>query len=252
MKIRILGILVIILLLTGCDANYYAEISENSFKEETRIVPNSSKTEKIQNKSLENYLQSFVGTKIPSFYNADSYNGENEGEKEGIEYYDISSYQTGNVKGIQSFYTFDFYNLHRSLAIKECFNEINIQKTENIYRMNTDNYCKAFDKYSLLDHLTIELAVDYDVIYSNADEIKGNHYYWYIDQDNYENKSISLSFSTVQEDLSNFDPNNKDNTQFLQEWGNNHPGLVLLICFISFGSIIVILILVKRNISKKK
>lgn len=247
MKIKILGILVLILLLTGCDANYYGEISENSFKERTTIIPDSSKKETVQNKNLESYLESFVGTNIPSFYNADSYNGETEGEKEGIEYYEISPFQNG----IQASYNFNLYNLHRSLAIKECFNEMNVQKNETIYRINTNNYCKAFDKYSLLDHLTIDLLVNYDVLYSNADEVKGNHYYWYLDQNNYKNKSISLSFNTVQEDLSEFNPNNKEDNSVLKEWGQQHQGLVLFIGFGSFVIILFIMILVKRYIAKK-
>ncbi len=248
MKIKILGILVIILLLTGCDANYSAEIKENTFKEETTIIPNSSKTEKIQNKPLENYLQSFVGTKIPSFYNADSYNGENEGEKEGIEYYDITSYQNG----IQSSYSFNFYNLHRSLVIKECFDEINVQKNENIYRINTNNYCKAFDKYSLLDHLTIELVVDYNVIYANADQVEGNHYFWYLDTENYDHKNISLSFNIAQEDLSDFDPTNKEQNTELKKWLNEHSGIVILISFLIFGAMISLFLFIKVKVSKKK
>ena len=248
MKIKILGIIVLAFLLTGCDVNYYGEISENSFKEKTTIIPDSSKKETIQNKNLESYLESFVGTKIPSFYNADNYNGETESEKEGVEYYEINSYQNG----IQAFYDFNLYNLHRSLAMKECFNEINVQKNENIYRINTNNYCKAFDKYSLLDQVTIELLVNYDVLYSNADEVKENHYYWYLDQNNYKNKSISLSFNTVQEDLSEFDPNNKDQNVALKEWGKTHQGFVLLMCFGSFVVILFIIILAKKYMLKKK
>ena len=236
MKAKIIGIIMIIFLLTGCDANYYGEISNNSFKERTTIIPDSSKKETIQNKNLESYLQSFVGTKIPSFYNADSYNGENEGEKEGIEYYEITTYQKDNRKGIQASYDFNLYTLYRSLAMKECFDEVNVQKNENIYRISTNNYCKAFDKYSLLENLTIHLFIDYDVIYSNADEVDGNHYYWYLNQENYRNKNVSLSFNTVTQDLSNFDPNNKEHNVVLKEWGSTHQGLIIL----------------KRNISKKK
>ena len=50
--------------------------------------------------------------------------------------------------------------------------------------------------------------MNYDIIYNNADVVNGNTYTWNITRDNYTNKSISMWFDTIPDDLSNFDSNN--------------------------------------------
>ena len=52
----------------------------------------------------------------------------------------------------------------------------------------------VFLTYPLLDDITISFKSDKKVYDNNADEVKNNKYYWYINKDNYKDKNIRISF----------------------------------------------------------
>lgn len=231
MSKKVLLLSILSFLLCGCSVNYNLKIDKN-LEEVTTISAKSS--EKYQESNLTDYLHSFLDSNITSYFNPDNADAEMGSMVDGIEYYDIKNNDDGiNVNG-----SFTLSDIYRSRVIKSCYNELSVQKNGDIYRINANDGCKAFDDYPLLDKVTIDLEIDYDVISSNADMVNNNHYIWELNSDNYESKNVSLVFST--KDLSNID--NKDDKEEDKEekynWANENPLLVILI---TFGSLFVAL-----------
>ncbi len=238
MKTKVVVLVIIVLFVCGCDVTYNIHIDDNTMiHEDFTLISNSN--ESYQDMPLRDFLKSFSEANIPLYFNPDNYDDLNGNRQEGISYYNIYPVDSGiNVKG-----EFVLSDIYRSSAIKTCFDEFSIQRNDNVYRINTSNGCRAFDDYPLLNQLTIDLEIGYDVISSNADQVSNHHYVWKLNKDNYDSKYISLIFST--EKLKSID-SEKDKVE-KSNWANEHPLLVILISFVSFFTIIGVLIFVSRK-----
>lgn len=229
-------LIVFSIILCGCDANYNAQIGIDGVKENLSLK--SVGVESYQKKDLKDFLQSFVDANIPMYFNPDEYDDMNGDKQDGVSYYNIVNNEVGiDVDGV-----FSLSDIYRSRVIKACYNEVNIQKNANTYRINTNNKCNAFDDYPLLKNLTIDLELLYDVIHSNADIVNGNHYIWKLNENNYENKNISIVFSTDSLKIDAKDSKKEDKSEDKEKynWANEHPILLVLITFTSFFLILVI------------
>lgn len=253
LKKKVLLLLPILLLMTGCDVNYELTIDETGFLEDTIIATDETENEQYNGSRLSDFLLSFSQSYIPSYFNPENYDSLQGGYQVGVEFYDIKEYLYNNDTGIEATYNFNSYDLHRSRAIKECFSEITIQKNEDVYRINTSRGCNAFKNYSLLENLTVRIKTDYNVIYHNADEVEDNEYIWYINKDNYQSTEINFTFNTVNQDLSDFNADNipldvrfEDVSAFAEQ----HPIIVIGIGFLLF--IIILVILLRIGKRKKK
>ena len=233
----------------GCSVHYELTLDEN-VEEVNNVYTKENSSEVYQNVDLNRILNSYTQSYIPVFFD------ENDGveigseKNEGVEYYNIVPYKNSEFEGFTSSYQFDYYNIYRSRMIKECFDEISVQKNDTVYRINTSTGCKAYKKYSLLEDLTIDVKTDYNVISSNADEVKGNHYYWYFTKDNQNSKYISFVFNTNPVDLSDFQSNIKENSvqeNQIIDFANEHKVMILLIAFGIFFVVLAILILFKNR-----
>lgn len=189
MKIKkILILLFLIIMISGCQVNYNLTITSNSFNESSDIIPEDYDI--YQNTNLNDFLKSFTNNKISPFYNdIDEIN-----EVSSSDINPTHSYSFNNLdRGINIKYNYNQNDIVLSKMIKECFNEVNIQDNNQYIRINTSNECKAFKRYSLLNNINIYIKTDLKVIYSNADSVNGNTYIWNIDKNNYNSKNISLT-----------------------------------------------------------
>ena len=68
MKIKkILILLFLIIMISGCQVNYNLTITSNSFNESSDIIPEDYDI--YQNTNLNDFLKSFTNNKISPFYN---------------------------------------------------------------------------------------------------------------------------------------------------------------------------------------
>ena len=230
-----------VFLLCGCDASYKIKIDENGLHENTEII--SAGGELYQGTSLESFLHSFTNANIPLYFNPDNYDDLNGEKQDGVSYYTISSNDNKiNVKG-----DYSFSDIYRSRAIKMCFNQLSLQKNNDVYRINTSSGCDAFSHYPLLDKLTIDIETLYDVISSNADRVNNNHYIWELNNDNYGSKYISLVFSTSSLTIDDNNDEKKDEDNEEYNWANEHPFYVILITFASFFIVLSIILYIYRK-----
>ncbi len=248
MKFKILIIILCAFFLAGCDAEYQVIISEDNFQEQTSFTPKTNET--YDNMPLEDFLKSFTNAYIPSFYNPDNYDSENGEYQYGVEYYTI----TDRLNGILVGYQFNNTNIYRSRIIKEGFTELSIQKNDDTYSIKTNGGCKAFDTYPLLENLTVKITTEYNVIYSNADEVKDNTYFWYLTRDDAA-RNIHFIYRTKQDDFSDFNPNDvssdTDKTTNVKNWFQENKVLTMFIAMILFTVIIFLLLILQKRTQNK-
>lgn len=247
---KIILLIIAVFFLTGCDAEYTLEIS-NDVKENTKIYTLKTDESKYGDSFLKDFLNQQTLSNIPIYFNPSNYDELNGEKQEGVLYYDITSYEENAFTGIEANTDlFSLTSIVRSRAIKSCYEEVTIQKNNSLYRMNTNSTCKAFENYKLLENLAIHIKTSYDVIYHNADQVDGEIYTWLIDKNNYKEKPISFVINTDPTDLSKFDPNNMEEIKEPEKnWVNQHQILVVIFFFVTFT--IVILILVTKNGKRK-
>ena len=247
---RIFFLVISLLFFTcGCSAHYELTLGEK-VEEVNHVYTKENSSEVYQNVDLNRILNSYLQSYVPVYYD------ENDGveigseKNDGVEYYNLAPYKNGGFEGFTSSYQFDYSNIYRSRIIKECFDEISVQKNDTVYRINTSTGCKAYKKYSLLEDLTIDVKTDYDVISSNADEVKDNHYYWYFNKNNYSSKNISFVFNNKKIDLSGFEPGMRvepSTSEKIRDYASEHAALIIFIMFLVFGVLISTLIIIKNK-----
>lgn len=180
---KIMLLLLLLLFITGCSANYDIEIYNDQVKESMSFINTDSSTwdSKVQyDLTYRELLSSSVNYPYPVSINANI--DENDMIKiDGVEYYNNTlisdNYQLGQKLEYKKF-TLD--NFNESSIIRECYQYFNIIEEENsiILSTSTENLC--FHKYPLLDNITINLKTNHKVVNSNASSVNGYHYTWNI------------------------------------------------------------------------
>ena len=187
MKKRILVLIIVILLTTGCTCEYNLTIDRNTYNEEIKII--SETTDELNN--FNNKWE------IPI----------DKDEYELLKGLDETSSPEGNIykynlKNNELTFNYDFSqsNISNSTAAYSCFNKVTVTDYNDTTIISTSNKVDCFDKYPTLTNIKVTINVDREVINNNADDINGKKYIWNITRDNKNNKSINLVL------------NNKDNT----------------------------------------
>lgn len=179
MKKKLL-LLVMLILLSGCDVNYQLNFTDNQLIEDVHFTLPNSEEKKI------NYLE-----KVSAYAIFD-----------GIGRY---PYNTNFSKGIKNYnanfnYTYKLEDFGRAYYINQCFDAVNFAQHDNQYVLLTSTgfKCMLFDYYKI-DNLTVTITTNHTVIENNADSKKRNSYTWNITEQNAENVKISMVFGQVKQ-----------------------------------------------------
>lgn len=187
---KIIVLLCISFILTACSAEYNLIYEDNVFKENLKIT--SLKNDTFVNEVNNNYNRNFfVDYKLQL---GDMSEKDYISKYGGI--YNKSIIDENDIYGLQLGYSYE-NNYQNSSIVLNLFEYIYIY----------DNVIKAskirpiFDNYTNLNDIKIIFSTDKKIKDSNADEIKGNYYYWYITKDNYTNKEIKIELLNQEENL---------------------------------------------------
>ena len=177
---RLLCLLFLLFVLTGCDVEYNLKIAGDVYTENINIsVPNTGNWKTIVN-NVSNMKQI-------------SYINESSGDKY---YYDLDINKDENKYKIKYDYKFNKYNIINSSAINRCYNIVGIEDSDEDNSMtfytNTIFKCLYTDGVQVIDKATINIITPLKVLDNNADKVDGNKYTWVIDETNFENKPISI------------------------------------------------------------
>lgn len=252
---KIIILIVLITLLSGCTVEYNVTINDTNFSESTRIITDTSKNplEEYHEVTLQDYFDLNQNTYYePVYFNSDTEDYPYIEYQEGVEYYEISPYKHENLQGINLNYNFQPSQYYRSSIIKKAYKEFNTQLNDDIYSLRTSNKCVAFENYPLLETIVINVTIDYEIISSNADSINGNVHTWVITKDNYQNKPIRIIYDSVDNELQkapvkeNSDSEKKDNIEEIKIKENNNF-IIIIISFVAFILILIIIIMQKKK-----
>lgn len=176
---KIVGLLLILVMVTGCSEDYKLKINQDSISEEINFSIGDNDTEKavlinelfrITDINYEN--ESDMGEFV-----IDRLRNDNLGVG-----YDIDDFYTKTVDGddIILSYTYKEGSYGNSNAFNSCFGNIYFDSNEDYYVINGYNQFKCLVK----DKVKVVVETDYRVIDSNADKVIGNKYVWYFTKDN--------------------------------------------------------------------
>lgn len=195
-------ILFVVLFLTGCSATYDVIVEENNISESLKIsnYDSSSWNYKIGNITYEEMIDSIYNSPIPVLYYTPGI-FENDFELNGYDYYSKKIVSTSDNYGISLNFRFNFNDYKNSTIINNTVKKIDITKDNNKTIINAYINNNIFENYNLLDKITINVTIPYNVTYNNADSISNNVYTWFIEKNNANTKSISVTYITKEEEL---------------------------------------------------
>ena len=162
-KNKILVLIILSLLISGCDVKYNINIKGKKISEEI-ILPN------IDGYTIDNLSNDF-------YYDIDGK------RKYNLEIKDDKIILSNKNTKLSTLSTNDLYDY--------CFSKIDSFEEDGYYyfRTSSDFNCMVYD-YIPVDKITIVLNTFNKVKEHNADEVKFGKYIWYIDKESSSNKQI--------------------------------------------------------------
>lgn len=236
MKIKVICLMLLVLVLCGCDVTYDLDVDD--FTEIIEVIPN--------NDNDRAYLN-YYGLNDPAM--TGDYDFPEDGSRlDNVEYYSYN--RQGD--SLLATYKFGLDNYHLSKAANFCFPSLLVIKEENI-RINTLNKFECFSQEPNLDKVTINITVPYEVVYNNADRVNGKIYTWVFEREG-TLKSIDLEYKNPdfkEKDKGNSNKkNNGSSKKDKEENENNRENntlYILLIGGLFFISIFGIIIFTNKK-----
>lgn len=252
---KILFIIVLALISTGCTAEYTIDI-DNGFTETLNLYPDDSEETTLYSK--ETYRN-------PAYYNPDRF------EDELVVLPNIERYNTSFLNGKYSL----------SYKFKDKFEDSNIANSSlenftvfNSYNANIvgEDFTTIFAKYETLNRINVNIKTSKEVVGHNADYVNGNTYTWVVTRDN-PHKSVEIYYINTDyvdeysnqnsNNNQNIDPdpnNNVDPNQNNQSNNNEQPNnntksesksnIVLYILYVLFFGLIFVIIIFRKKFNK--
>lgn len=185
-------ILICFIFFTGCKADYNLVYENGQIKESFSIIS------LVNDENFRNSINDYYSNSILMVdYNIDTGDMSNSDIISKYSIYNKSIINNDGGYGLQLGYDYELVGDYKNSSIvHSLFNNFTV----------TDTYIKAYDiknifsYYSNLDEINISVKIDKIVETSNADKIENSIYYWNINKDNWENKTISLTYSNSESD----------------------------------------------------
>ena len=172
---KILMLLVLVILLTGCSANVNLTVTSNNIEEEIII---SAYSDSVTSKAK---IYTSFRKYMPVFVNVPLSDTEPDTKKDGVEYYTRSDQDLGSGYRFNYKYKYKFDDYKNARSVKLGFTSRTIQRNsvdKNIMISTDSAGLKFFEQYPSLENVTINIKSSYKMLDNNADYINGNVYTW--------------------------------------------------------------------------
>ena len=190
---KILFLVFMIFLLSGCSAQYNLIIDNEEIIEKLNV-------ENVTLKKSDKLL-------IPVKYNIDDPEAF-EKKINGIDYYNVKKDEGKN--NYQLNYKFSSYDFSDSRILNGCYDKVESLYNGSNYIISTIGSFTCFETYDKLEDIQIKITSHYKLVETNADKIEGNNYYWNINKSNIEKGIyIELDTSVIEDSLKDVNLNNK-------------------------------------------
>ncbi len=216
---KIIPLIILTLLLTGCSATYDITFTDDKIKDEIRVFTDSNTVNNANQTTIDSFSNKIL-----------------EWER-GHDHYTRDVYTDNGITGYLYKYDFNYDEYDAMSQIRKCYDdfELTYNNQEIILKTSQKFLCK--DYYKDVTDLTIAIKSDKKIISSNADIQKENIHTWKINNSNYQNKQIEIRINRQEEYKV------KDKEQKID--------LFHILIFILFILLIIIYIINKKDIKKK-
>ncbi|MDD4705964.1 MAG: hypothetical protein PHS24_01950 [Bacilli bacterium] len=241
---KIIYLILMLFLITGCDATYNLTLENNNFIENLEIINNDKITWNINNPSYKAIRDLTINSALATDYREEI--PELNTKVDGIKYYNIKKIDTENTLGISYKSNFTLYEYQYSTIVNTNVKSFDYKNNREGIIINIKKPLDAFLLYPDLNNLTIKFKTNHQVIKNNADEKINDTYYFYLNKNNYQDKKIILELSNDYELTSN------DILKLDQEGYFNKNALILIYLLIGgilliFGGIVYIKVRKSNN-----
>lgn len=240
MRRKVLTLVLLFIVTTGCSVNYEVTIDDDTIDELVQITENIERTNNnILNVGVLSYndaINNLYKVPTPVYIDA-NVNPYDEMEIiDGVDYYNKNMISTENQYGMEATYNHNLTNYQKSSALHQCYKNISVLRDDNTITLSTSRNNLCFDKYQNLEEINVHIKFDeekYKVNSHNADTYADGDYYWNINTNNYSDKSIVIEIAK----------------KSMKTQTNNQNTMLVLIGFIV---IIIIGVLVAVSIATKQ
>lgn len=184
-KRYILLIVVLLLVLTGCDTNYTLTVNDDNIEEEINVVlPENYLPEQTAEEKAAKIEQD---DQITPYLIEDQYPILNDTKNK----YERHIEKKNGMLNITYNYKYSFLDYDRSHIYSKCFEEkyFNTGRKTTFIAFKKKFYCMTGDK------IQFNIKTNEKVTSHNADSVKGNTYTWIIDNNNLNNVDIEIHIS---------------------------------------------------------
>lgn len=249
---KILLVLVVVL-LCGCTANYDLKIdANNNYYETLTLIEESS------DNADKSYLHTLYLEEYP-IYNSEEFMYYKPNEKiEGNTYYNKNLYVENNLYKSEYTATFNNDSYLDSRILVTSFKERNVgyNAKGKYYYLELSNLI-IYNAQNNINKVNVSIEIDsnYVVLYNNATSVNNNVYTWNFDSSNADLKIRYQTLENYEESKKNNSSNINNNNQNINNTNNNQNSressvkdLIIIICLLLCFVICLIVVLI---ISKK-
>lgn len=187
MKNKLIFLIILVLITTGCNANYIINISEELIKEEL-VISNYEKNTKEEKLFFDTHLG------IHYYPNYEIYSPVNSPNKK---YYQKSkNNQNDDIKVTYDFKKEEYSN---SAIIKNCFEKFTYSSTDRYSTINAERFT-CFSKFPTLNEVSINIQTDLSIINTNGKTNDQKTYNWTISRNDADNAAIIFVFPNQKTD----------------------------------------------------
>lgn len=242
MKRKIFCLFTLLFLTAGCEVTYELNIEGEDFKENTDIIENDNNNlnSMFNGITYRELYEDYIKKPIP-VSNQYEIQPDSDEEITGVRYYEKEDSSNDNAINFSLTNTFPSGGIQDSTVINNGYNRFIKATIDNHIVLSTGERLKAFDQYSVLDKVTIKIRTDHEVIEHNADEIDNGTYIWYVDRENYTDKSVYFEIATEE-------PKESDESSF---FSNAKIILFILGGIFAVAVIVIIFIAIKRKMNNR-
>ena len=195
MKNRYLVFLIIIFCCSGCHADYSLNIDKVDSIVEDVALNATTDMDRSRFKDYKSYL--------PITYGMDDISAFQK-RLDGVEYYHLSK------KDDNMSFHYDKFNvkkLNQDMFARSCYKYVTVmeQKKSSELLLSTSKEFLCFERYDTLEDVTVSITSKYKLKDTNADEVNGHTYRWFITKGNADNKYLYLLLDTTVRELTLWD-----------------------------------------------
>lgn len=177
-----------VMLMCGCSANYELEFKNKKLYEKVTVSSEGNVLSSEFNKYNTYYVPAFVPEGNFDFDN------NLDTKLDGINYYEKKSNLNGNNNELIYTYNFHVNNFKKAYLPNYSSQYFSFDLKGDKYILSTGTRFKIFEDFKSLDNFTVHIKSNHKLIETNADEVDGYNYYWYLNR-NDQSKNIYLELS---------------------------------------------------------